>query len=399
MLKLNKEILSAIAPRPRGKRPSTQVKKRRYDKYVKSLLSEDSQQQLNASLGDDITRLACFMGQCVHETGNFTVVRENLYYTTVGAVRRAWGPRSRKHSDEWIKKHLLRNPRGIANWAYNGREGNRDGTDDGYNYRGGGLFQTTHRNGYRHIGKKIRQDLLNKPKLIEKMPVSLSAALEEWNGFDGDKLAANGDIRSISRILNTGSVKIRANGEKHRDQLTRKAQAAIIQSRLNELGYPTGAIDGMYGHQTGIAMTEFMLVHDISAGGNELEKISGLPKKALAMLASEKAKSKPISEGRRNATVKDMRETGSTETKTSDRGIAVGVTGATGAVLHTVNEISKTATDFQKPVEAMTGVANYAIANPTAVLILLGSVAVGVGAWVWRRKRLDHHRSGRSMWR
>ena len=47
-----------------------------------------------------------------------------------------------------------------------------------------------------------------------------------------------------------------------------------IQSLLNELGYPAGAFDGLYGRKTGNALTEFMKdygeVYDGKAGDEEL---------------------------------------------------------------------------------------------------------------------------------
>ena len=73
-------------------------------------------------------RQAHFLANALHETGGFTIVRENMNYTAK-RIGQVWPsrPEAKKYGG---------NPQGLANCVYNGRMGNRKGTDDGCNPRG-----------------------------------------------------------------------------------------------------------------------------------------------------------------------------------------------------------------------------------------------------------------------
>jgi predicted chitinase len=55
----------------------------------------------------------------------------------------------------------------IFDIVYEGRLGNRTGTNDGSRYKGRGLIQITGRDTYKKLGEKIGVDLLNNPELLE----------------------------------------------------------------------------------------------------------------------------------------------------------------------------------------------------------------------------------------
>ena len=71
---------------------------------------------------------------------------------------------------------VLGDPRKIAT-AYNGRMGNRPGTDDGYNFRGRGAIQVTGRYGYETLGQKVGLDLLTHPELVNDQMHFLECAV------------------------------------------------------------------------------------------------------------------------------------------------------------------------------------------------------------------------------
>jgi putative chitinase len=58
------------------------------------------------------------------------------------------------------------NERAFGNKVYNGRVGNRVGTDDGFNFRGRGCLQLTGRDSYDALGKSLGLDLVNSPDLV-----------------------------------------------------------------------------------------------------------------------------------------------------------------------------------------------------------------------------------------
>ena len=191
-------------------------------RYVNAFLAGESSLR-DAGILDDVLELTHFMAQCGAETDYFRIVRENLNYTTVGAIRGAWKARASKHSDEWIKLHLIRNPVALGDWAYGGREGNRKGTKDGFNFRGGGPLQATHCNNVtaycKGLGIAVRDDIL------DDVAVTFRFACYEWKTSGCGKYARENDILAVSKIINTGSAKSRVmpNGLGHRKAAFEKA--------------------------------------------------------------------------------------------------------------------------------------------------------------------------------
>lgn len=91
-----------------------------------------------------------FIANIAHESGEFTIKAENLNYTTAARLCAVWpsrftvtGEQKKKNAADFIK-----NPKKLANEVYNGRMGNKTGTDDGYVFRGGGYAQITGREAY-----------------------------------------------------------------------------------------------------------------------------------------------------------------------------------------------------------------------------------------------------------
>lgn len=178
-----------------------------------------------AGLLETKDRWCHFIGQCAAETDSFVILRESLDYRTVRAVRNAWRARASKHSDEWIAANLLRNPVALGDWAYGGREGNRKGTTDGFDFRGGGWLQTTHANAVRAYCQKCGIPFAN--DVLDDVGLTLQFALYEWSAGKCNSYADADDIVSIAKIINTGSAKsnVRPNGMDRRRQEVARAQA------------------------------------------------------------------------------------------------------------------------------------------------------------------------------
>lgn len=144
-----------------------------------------------------------FAGGTVYaETGGFREIRENLNYTTLGALRKAW-PSRFGHMPDSQAKTFLRNPRGLANKVYNGHMGNRPGSSDGYDYRGGGWFNTTGRSAveafYKQLGVPAGSGTLDDPVL------TLQFAVLEWTEKNCNALADQNDLVKIAKAINVGS--------------------------------------------------------------------------------------------------------------------------------------------------------------------------------------------------
>ena len=100
--------------------------------------------------------VANFMGECTEECGGGTEVEENLNYRASALVSQ-WP----KHFTQAQALAMQHQPQLIANQAYNGRMGNRPGSNDGWTFRGRGQDKTTGRDAYGHLGQLHGLDLIN----------------------------------------------------------------------------------------------------------------------------------------------------------------------------------------------------------------------------------------------
>ena len=171
-------------------------------KYVAAILGGETALR-DAGVLDEPLTLAHFLAQCGAETDGFRIVRESLTYTSVSRVREVWPARARKCSNEFIKLNLIRNPIALGDWAYGGREGNRKGTKDGFNFRGGGPLQTTHANAVKAYCKAL--NIPARDDILDDIPTTLLFACSEWKSSNCGKYAKQNNILAVSKIINTGS--------------------------------------------------------------------------------------------------------------------------------------------------------------------------------------------------
>ncbi|MCW4116853.1 hypothetical protein NPA31_017985 [Aurantimonas sp. MSK8Z-1] len=220
---LSRDTLARLAPRPSGA-----ARRAVHTAYLDAFTSERGCAILaRFGLSGALTRLVAFVAQAAHETGGFTVLRESLTYTSVARLRAVWPSRTRALSDTTIRRTLLRNPVALGDFAYGGRMGNRKGTSDGYDFRGGGVFQITGRDGYRRASGDAGVDLEAHPATIEDPYVSLTAACATWQRLGCNALADAGAFIRIGRGINRGNIDARsaAVGEAERIALWRTLQA------------------------------------------------------------------------------------------------------------------------------------------------------------------------------
>jgi putative chitinase len=123
----------------------------------------------------DITnpfRMAHFLAQCAHESGNFKHVRENLNYSEQGLLNVF-----PKYFDKNTAKLYARKPEQIANIVYECRLGNGNrNTGDGWKFRGRGFLQLTGLVNYKAFGEFIGVDLISNPDLVATKYALTSAA-------------------------------------------------------------------------------------------------------------------------------------------------------------------------------------------------------------------------------
>jgi len=118
-------------------------------------------------------RVAHFLAQCDHESGGFTLVRENLNYSVKGLMS-VFG---KYFPTIEIAGQYARQPEKIANRVYADRMGNGDeASGDGWKYRGRGYIQLTGHDNYEAFGEEIGVDLSENTDLVATDYPLLSAA-------------------------------------------------------------------------------------------------------------------------------------------------------------------------------------------------------------------------------
>jgi len=140
-----------------------------------------------------IDRLGQFLATTSHETGNYTAFAEDLYYTTPARVVKNWPSRF----NLLTATAVLRNPRKLAEkvYGYEGRHGtkydlgNREGTSDAYDMRGGGWIQTTGYSNYLAAQKVTGLPLVDNPELLHDPLSSIEPACAYWRGVGCNELA------------------------------------------------------------------------------------------------------------------------------------------------------------------------------------------------------------------
>jgi len=148
-------------------------------------------------------RQACFIGQCMHESGGFKFLKENLNYSAK-ALMNTWPSR---FPDIDTAEKFERNPEKIANKVYSGRMGNTE-DGDGAKYIGRGLIQLTGKDNYRAFGEAIGEDLVANPELVEQPRYAALSAGWFWNKRGLNALADAMDITTLTVRINGGKIGI-----------------------------------------------------------------------------------------------------------------------------------------------------------------------------------------------
>ena len=137
-------------------------------------------------------RQACFLGQTLHESGNFKFTRENLNYSAK-ALMSTWPSR---FPDMDIAMQYERQPEKIASKVYLGRMGNET-PEDAAKYIGRGLIQCTGKEAYQYCGEALGVNLLANPELLEEPRYATLSAGWFWNKKGLNALADEGTSDSF----------------------------------------------------------------------------------------------------------------------------------------------------------------------------------------------------------
>lgn len=163
---------------------------------------------------DTAEEWAHWLGQLAHESAGFTVLAENLNYSAK-RLRQVW---PRRFPTDAAAQAVAGNPQALANLVYNGRMGNRAGSDDGWHFRGRGPKQLTGRDNYTAFNAWARehgllaegQDIRTSPELLTRPQWGALSAAWFWSSnnlssildrFDGEAAC-----RALTKRINGGTI-------------------------------------------------------------------------------------------------------------------------------------------------------------------------------------------------
>lgn len=150
------------------------------------------------------SRLAHFLAQLAHESGNFTAVVENLNYSSDGLLKTF----PKYFKDKATADQYARNPQKIGSRVYANRMGNGDeASGDGFKYRGRGYLQLTGKDNYKAFSAFIGQDCVADPTLVaNKYPMDSAVWFFDVNKIWDicDKGAGEDVVKAVTRKVNGG---------------------------------------------------------------------------------------------------------------------------------------------------------------------------------------------------
>ena len=151
-------------------------------------------------------RIAAFIAQCAHESGEFTTLKENLNYRapTLRKIFPKYFP-----NDEIANQYasLPNKQEAIANKVYANRMGNGDeASGDGFRYCGRGLIQLTGKDNYTWFAASIGITPDEASEYLQTFEGAAQSACWFWETNNLNQWADKGDILTLTKRINGGTI-------------------------------------------------------------------------------------------------------------------------------------------------------------------------------------------------
>lgn len=153
-------------------------------------------------------RIAAFVAQCAHESGNFMVLKENLNYkpATLRKIFPKYFPTD-EIAEEYCRKSNKQEA--IANRVYANRMGNSsefDTADPPSKWIGRGLIQLTGRANYQAFADSLEMNINDVPAYLATFEGAAQSACWFWETNKLNQWADAGDILSLTKRINGGTI-------------------------------------------------------------------------------------------------------------------------------------------------------------------------------------------------
>ena len=148
-------------------------------------------------------RLSAFLAQTSHESGDFNILSENLYYRSE-TLMNIW---PNHFPTLMIAEHYQMQPEKIANRVYANRLGNGlESSGDGWKYRGRGLIGITGRAEYISLANYLKVSLEDCVNYLSSKDGAVESSCWFWKTKNLNTLADKKDIVAITKIINGGLI-------------------------------------------------------------------------------------------------------------------------------------------------------------------------------------------------
>lgn len=151
-------------------------------------------------------RIAAFIAQCAHESGEFVFLKENLNYkaATLRKIFPKYFP-----TDEIANAYASRPDKqaAIANKVYANRMGNGpEESGDGYRFCGRGLIQLTGRDNYTFFAGSLQISVEEASEYLQTFEGAAQSACWFWETNNLNQWADKGDILTLTKRINGGTI-------------------------------------------------------------------------------------------------------------------------------------------------------------------------------------------------
>jgi putative chitinase len=169
-------------------------------------------------------RVAAFLAQTSHESGGYTMLKENLNYkaatlaacwpnrfAVLGADKKPKKDAQGKNIPTAVANAIAGKPELIANLVYSSRMGNGPAeSGEGFLYIGRGIKQLTGKYNYEKCGKDLGIDLVGNPDLLLEPLYAARSAGWFWKANSLSTFADVGDIKGMTKVINGGYIGLEA---------------------------------------------------------------------------------------------------------------------------------------------------------------------------------------------
>ena len=148
-------------------------------------------------------RVAHFVAQCAHESGNFVFIKENLNYKAA-SLQKIFG---KYFPTAELAAQYANRPERIANRVYANRMGNGDeASGDGFRYCGRGLIQLTGKDNYTFFACSLDISVEESSEYLATFEGSAQSACWFWEQNKLNRFADANDVKGLTRAINGGYI-------------------------------------------------------------------------------------------------------------------------------------------------------------------------------------------------